>query len=490
MNSDGISYITIAQKYINGDFINAINGYWGPLLSWLLIPLLQFSSSPQSSVYLMKILSLITGFFTIIGIRLLINNFEIEKTIKTAIVFSLIPTILYFSFFITTPDLLITCTIVYYLYFIFSPNYCNNLLMGILCGLSGALSYLSKSYALAFFLTHFIIFNLFFYFQSENKKKHATILKNLFLGLLIFFTVSGLWIGLISDKYDKLTIGTAGEYNYNFVGPESNGHYDYYMGLVKPPNESAVSSWEDPSYFKMESWSPFESWDYLKFQMKIILDNILKIINIFELFSIFSIIIIITAIILLFKSGSNTLDKNKIIYLLTTILLYSGGYSLIFVETRYLWLIDILLLITGGYVLSLLFKMNFLNKTQKNILIVFLILSFIITPISGLIQDLNAGEKIYDLSVNLKKDNNLHGNLASNKNWVISNSIAFYTGTKYFGMTKKTDDYTKLKTEIEENNINYYMVWGESNENFYLSKFYKEMTNGTIKGLKIYSITT
>lgn len=490
LNSDGTSYITIAQKYINGDFINAVNGYWSPLLSWLLIPLLQFSSSPQSSVYLMKILSLITGFFTIIGIKLLMNNFKIEKTIKTAILFSLIPTILYFSFFITTPDLLITCTIVYYLYLIFSPKYCNNILMGVLCGLSGVLSYLSKSYAFTFFLIHFIIFNLFFYFKSKNKKKRVTILKNLFVGLLIFFTISGLWIGLISDKYDKLTIGTAGEYNYNFVGPESKGHYDYYMGLVKPPNESAVSSWEDPSYLKTEPWSPFESWDYLKFQMKIISDNILKIVNISELFSIFSIIIVITAIILIFKSEITTIEKNKITYLLTTILLYAGGYSLIFVEMRYLWLIDILLLITGGYILTILFKMNFLNNTKKNILIVFLIISFIITPISGLNQGLNVGEEIYNTSVTLKNDNNLHGNLASNNNWVVSNNIAFYTGAKYFGMTKKTDDYTKLKTEIEENNIDYYMVWGESGENLYLSKFYKEITNGTIKGLKIYSITT
>ncbi|MHC4572433.1 MAG: hypothetical protein ACYS0C_10215, partial [Planctomycetota bacterium] len=38
VNPDGISYISIAQKYINGDFSNAVNGWWGPMLSWLLVP--------------------------------------------------------------------------------------------------------------------------------------------------------------------------------------------------------------------------------------------------------------------------------------------------------------------------------------------------------------------------------------------------------------------------------------------------------------------
>lgn len=488
LNSDGISYITIAQKYINGDLNNAINGYWGPLLSWLLIPFLSFSSNPQSSVYLMKLLSLIIGFFTIIGIKLLINNFEIEKTIKSLTMFSLIPIILYFSFFITTPDLLVTCVLIYFLYFIFSSKYPNNTINGILCGLTGALAYLSKSYALPFFLTIFILFNIFFYFKSVNKEKQAKILKNLLLGLLVFFIISGTWITLISDKYGKLTIGTAGEYNHDFVGPESHGQYTYYHGLIHPPNKSAVSAWEDPSFFKMKSWSPFESGEYLKFQIKIILDNTIKIINIFELFSLFSILIIIIAIILILKSNFPDISKDKLIYLLTTILLYSGGYSLIFIETRYLWLINIILLITSSYVLSLLFKINFLSKTQKNILLIFLILSFVMTPFNILIHDLNVGETNYNLSETLQNNYNLHGNLASNSEWVISNYISFYTGSKYYGMPKKTGNYNDLKIELNNNNIDFYIVWGESKENDYLSHFYKEITNGTIKNLKIYSL--
>ena len=44
INADGFSYVTIAQKYAHGDFSNAINGYWGPLISWLLSALLLFNN--------------------------------------------------------------------------------------------------------------------------------------------------------------------------------------------------------------------------------------------------------------------------------------------------------------------------------------------------------------------------------------------------------------------------------------------------------------
>ena len=40
LNTDGISYIHIAQHYISGRFFQAINGYWSPMYSWLLIQFL------------------------------------------------------------------------------------------------------------------------------------------------------------------------------------------------------------------------------------------------------------------------------------------------------------------------------------------------------------------------------------------------------------------------------------------------------------------
>ena len=488
LNADGISYITITQEYLNGNFADAINGCWSPLFSWLLIPFLHFSSSFQFNVYSTKVLSLIIGALTIIGVKLLISRFEIDKKSEILILFSLIPMILSLLFNIISPDILVTTILIYYLYIIFDSNYPNKKYAGLLCGILGALAYLSKSYALPFFLVHFLLFNLVYYFKGTDKEKQRKILKNLILGLLVFFIISGVWIALISDKYNKLTFGTAGDYNYALVSPQSNGDFVYYCGLIKPPNKFAVSAWEDPSYFKMKSWNILESWNNFKYQIMLILSNTIKIINIFEVASLFSIIIFITSIIVVLKSNIKKASKNKLIYLITTILIYAGGYSLIFIEPRYLWLINILLLIMGVYLLNLLFEIGSLKSNIKNILLVLLILSFVINPVNALILNLNIGKDSYSLSESLKNTYGVHGNLASNDEWRVSDYIAYYTCSKYYGQTKK-ESYSDLKKELKNNDIDYYFVWGDPTENNNLSHDFKEITDNKIEGLKIYKIT-
>src|SRR6266496_4293123 len=41
LNPDGIAYMRIASYYASGRMDLAISGYWGPLLSWLLVPWLK-----------------------------------------------------------------------------------------------------------------------------------------------------------------------------------------------------------------------------------------------------------------------------------------------------------------------------------------------------------------------------------------------------------------------------------------------------------------
>ncbi len=40
LNPDGISYFSIAEKYQSGNFKDAVNGMWAPLLPWTLVPFL------------------------------------------------------------------------------------------------------------------------------------------------------------------------------------------------------------------------------------------------------------------------------------------------------------------------------------------------------------------------------------------------------------------------------------------------------------------
>ncbi|MGF7118693.1 hypothetical protein [Methanobacterium oryzae] len=499
ISKDIISIISVAKLYADGDINGAINGYWGPLFSWLLIPFIKFNSSPYFVLYSMKILSLVTGIFTIIGVRLLSYRFEMDEKIRYLILFSMIFIILYFSLRSNPVDLLLTCFVVYYLYFIFSPEYRLNSHYGFICGLLGAAAYLTKSYALTFFIAHFLLFNLFYYFKEQKYKK--IILKNLTFGLAIFLIISGSWSVIISDKYEMLTFGTSGAYNHDAIGPRSVGqHPTEYInqGFIKPPHEGVTSAWYDPTYFNTDSWSwsPFESVEFFKFQLRKIVKNILTLLHIYTLFSYLSLIIIVLYLLLCFKPFNNVINSKEIIYPLFTVLLFPLGYLFIALELRYLWLIYILLMLMGGYILNLILKYN-ISKIAKAVFSLFFIISFLILPINTLLPintpaNCHNGKDFYQWSQIIENNYHLKGNIASNGNADNGNykrtlHLSYFLGTAYYGFPKKDISNKELENELIKYNIDYYFVWGKSNNEALLSK-YNEITDGEIQGLRIYSI--
>src|SRR4030067_1497029 len=85
LTADSMLYFSIAQKYLAGDFQNAINGYWGPLLSWLLIPFLYFG---VSHVFTINVVDAIFGVLLIIGVWIISYRFEITEKIRNIIIIS------------------------------------------------------------------------------------------------------------------------------------------------------------------------------------------------------------------------------------------------------------------------------------------------------------------------------------------------------------------------------------------------------------------
>ena len=169
ISGDELAYIDIARAYAAGNWENAINGYWSPFYSWLIMPFLIDKSSPIYAVYVSKIISILIGFFTIISVRRLSRVFKISRIVESLILFSLVPSLVLFSFLYTTPDLLLASFLILYLSIIFDPKYSNNQINGVLCSLIGVTAYLTKSFAFPFFIVHFLLFNLILFFKGyEN----------------------------------------------------------------------------------------------------------------------------------------------------------------------------------------------------------------------------------------------------------------------------------------------------------------------------------
>ena len=110
--ADGTSYISIAQKYLSGSFSEAVNGYWSPLISLLMVPFLSFNIEPFSAF---MALSFFTGLIALAGIDMLLKEIKVTKRIRILYLLSLSPVIAYWAENSVNADMLSACVLIYYL---------------------------------------------------------------------------------------------------------------------------------------------------------------------------------------------------------------------------------------------------------------------------------------------------------------------------------------------------------------------------------------
>ena len=464
--SDVVAYLDIAKKYLVGDFFNGINGIWGVLISWLLVPFLLVGIKPLVSF---KILNLIIGGLTIIGFDKLCKRFALNEQINFLLLLITLPAVLSFALVHTTPDLLAVCVLLYYLDLIFDENYEQNIWNGVCVGLLGGIGYLTKHYIFYFILIHLLLSHLFkfFYKKNDSRKKIAT---NLLVSYFVFLIISVSWIYILSNKYGFFTVGTSMDYNRAWMSPLSQGHAPEYLGLLEPSNPSANSMWEDLTYYVKfmpdNKWSPLSSVLNFKYQIILIFKNLSETFLIFNKFSlILGPIIFLLGVIYVIKNiKKRDILVDKVFLSLVVIILYSSGYLLIRTSDRYVWIDYFLLLLMGGLYFNKFYS-SLLNLNNRKLIlsILFIIysLSFIVTPIRRLMINIYQDKKIYDLSV-LLRDNNVSGRIASNANWSDTSILSYYLNTKYYGVPVKYADSKALVKQLDDSEINYYLEWVDS----------------------------
>ncbi len=496
---DTILLLDIAEKYVRGDFRDAVNGMWGPLFSWLLVPFLYFGSS---HVFAVNALHVIIGCLIIAGVRRLSFRFEMSDGIRNIILLCMVPILLYASL-IAPHDFVLLCIIIYYLSIVFREDYPDRVHNGIMSGALGSLAYFAKPFGFPFFISHFVMINTLHYFKAGTTPLKRKVLRNLFAGMALFAVISSFWIILLSAKYNYLTFSTAGRHNFAILGPEAKGEGKekglpiFTEGFFEPPNKTASVVWEDATYLNVKSWSPLESWSYFKyFISRIIFKNLSQLIKILGSFSQLAVAIILMAVLLCVGPAGELLTrKSVLVFPLATMALYAGGYGVMHYEPRYLWIVNILLLLMGGHLMNILFRYEFFNNTRKNILILFFALSFLVVPVRYVIQRGDSGERIHNLASLLKNRYNIQGKIASNREYVSTNQawynsywLTYFLKTRYYGQAKENISDNELEGELKKFGIDYYLVWGNHPDIPDFLSNYKEVTGGGIPGLKIYSL--
>lgn len=269
MNPDAVAYLRVARYYLEGRFDLGVNGYWGPLFSWLLAPLLPLVDEPAVAARIVMGLSALIywvggtcllqalGFDRMtVGIgAVLIALFSINMSVATI-----------------SPDLLMSGLLLLALQYTLAPAAGRRPLVA---GLFYGLAYLAKAVALPMALVLLTAIALIRVYAG-GATRHAALCAVTWstVGLVL---IALPWITVLSWHYGKPTFSTSGSISHAFVGPQNPDRKHPTFVVHHVPEAGRVTSWEDPTALRdhalYQSWSPFASIADFRHQIRLMVDN-------------------------------------------------------------------------------------------------------------------------------------------------------------------------------------------------------------------------
>jgi hypothetical protein len=341
INPDGVSYIQVAREYASFDIKTAVNGYWAPLLSWLLVPFIWMKIEP---LYAYRFITLLLSLLLVAAAGYILNRQQplghMQKILQALFLSTFGILIIQWGGSVITPDILsgIVLTLCMFMMYQHIKNP-QSLKIAIFFGCMLALLYFSKSIGFYISLATLAVTSLYTY-------RFTKAYRSLIVIGSIFTLLSAAWIGLIYLKYETLTISTSSNYNFSLYGPSRPDHPQTVIGYLPAPHEDSVWAWDDPSYFTLPQWKVTENLWYFKFHF---INTLSQATNLFLITS----PLLLVGLYAIFAVKKNPLLKFTGYVLLLMSLLTLLAYSVVlYVEPRYIWFIAVPI-ITFGLITTL-----------------------------------------------------------------------------------------------------------------------------------------
>ena len=460
---DAVSYITIARKYRLGTLGDAINGYWSPLLSWLLAPCLLLGAPSEVTG---RFLQVAIGGGSLAAVWWLGKRLQLSASQCLLTTSSLIPAVATYALADTTPDLLVAGLLALYVGVVVGAEYPTSPRQSAACGLLGGLAYLAKAYAFPFFLAHFVAVSGYLMLRRlSDPPALRRVAVGAAAGLLVFALVAGSWAGVISRKYSRLTIGTTGSLNLRLGGGVNPTET---AGLFPLPNDTAISAWEDPSNLRKPSSGPVaEAAPTAGAWARMILSRAVRapLRNSVSFLSALSRLspawpLILLGLLLSCRVARGSAHERCMI-LLGTLLIYPSGYLLIFIQSRFFWLITFLLAASAGLAAATLPVLG--RRPWYGCWAIVTAVSFMLWP-AWLIFRLheNVLEETPAVAALLTPTLPPGTRIASDQDWGITNAIAYYLDARYYGYLRADDSAAAQEQQLREHRIQYLLLWRDS----------------------------
>ncbi len=268
INTDAIAYLRIAEYYAEENFALAINGYWGPLLSWLMVPALKIGIPPLIAARLAMISS--TLIFVIGSARMMSVSGLARRSHVLGLALCCAAAAVWGSQNIT-PDLLLAGLALIALSFTLRTFDKPDSRTAGIAGLAWGAAYLTKAIALPWAV---LVIGSYALIQWKGRQLAWPGLIRIGAGMAV---VALPWITVLSIHSGHVTFSTSGRIAHTLAGPGDEVRYHPTFITLHQPRAGRLTSWENPVDLPYHDWSPLRSKRHFAYQIKLIAENVVKI---------------------------------------------------------------------------------------------------------------------------------------------------------------------------------------------------------------------
>ena len=280
LNTDAIAYGQIARHWMEGRVGLAISGYWGPMLSWLMAPLMLVGMPPFLAARLVLAASATlfwlaaSGLFRASGLRrpsVVCSEWVVGVCVIAWTGQSI------------SPDLPLSALALLAMQRLLSAGWPTDRRSQVVCGAAWGGAYLAKAIGLPLAIAAICalslarIFLARHRFQISGEQADDAAVRAIFSACRRTLAVTGLvslpWIIVLSVHYGHPTFSTAGKIAHAVVGPNDVDRYHPFARMFHTPEPGRITSWEDPSTMQYRFWSPLENASYRAHQIGLIQKN-------------------------------------------------------------------------------------------------------------------------------------------------------------------------------------------------------------------------
>lgn len=451
INPDGISYLAVARHVLAGRTTDAVNGYWGPLLSWLLVPALAAGAAPLVAA---RLVGLASGLLALWGAMRLAATAGLGRGATVALLLALTPALAVGATVAVTPDLLFLGLWLHYLALVHRPGFGSRRADAPVAGLLGALGYLAKPYGFYAFALHFLLCGLW-RLATAAAPARRRVLATTAVGFAVFAVCAAPWIAALGAKYGGLPISTSGPYNRALFGPASQGQPLEHLGFVPPPGEFATSAWEDPTGLPLATWSPFDGAAAMRHQLKLSADNARRLLLAVAHANYLGLLALPAAAFLVVRARRRGSWLPEA-YLIAAMVVYPAGYLLVRVEPRYVWVS-----VVAGIVATMLTAER-LTRGRGRLATAALLAAAVLGCWTEPARTLRAGDAqtpvVSATVAALAADVVPGARLAADDRWIESLAVAYRLGARFHGVRGGLDA-AAAERGLADQGVEWYLDW-------------------------------